>query len=191
MTDMKTKAQEVLYAYMDVEKDLSQPKILIYTLKELINQLQVSPGMIRCFDIIKLCEELEKTMTEPTMKNNTKRAIGTTTGLMLQTLGKAVENPGEEVEFIDHHKQKHAQLQLYKTKIELFAKALNLDVSVDLRLKENCVDYGLFVKSNWVSPYSQRTPAEEKWKELYGFYPAKRYDAERWEYFQQGFESAK
>lgn len=35
MTDMKTKAQEVLYAYMDVEKDLSQPKILIHTLKEL------------------------------------------------------------------------------------------------------------------------------------------------------------
>jgi predicted RNA-binding protein with EMAP domain len=28
-------AQEVLYAYMDVEKDLSQPKILIHTLKKL------------------------------------------------------------------------------------------------------------------------------------------------------------
>jgi hypothetical protein len=28
-------AQKVLYAYMDVEKDLSQPKILIHTLKEL------------------------------------------------------------------------------------------------------------------------------------------------------------
>ena len=28
-------AQEVLYSYMDVEKDLSQPKILLHTLKEL------------------------------------------------------------------------------------------------------------------------------------------------------------
>lgn len=28
-------AQEVLYSYMDVEKDLSQPKILIHTLKKL------------------------------------------------------------------------------------------------------------------------------------------------------------
>lgn len=28
-------AKEVLYAYMDVEKDLSQPKILIHTLKQL------------------------------------------------------------------------------------------------------------------------------------------------------------
>jgi len=28
-------AKKVLYAYMDVEKDLSQPKILIHTLKEL------------------------------------------------------------------------------------------------------------------------------------------------------------
>jgi predicted RNA-binding protein with EMAP domain len=64
MTDMKTKAQEVLYAYMDVEKDLSQPKILIYTLKELINQLQQSstthPAFISCPDIIELCEELKK-----------------------------------------------------------------------------------------------------------------------------------
>jgi predicted RNA-binding protein with EMAP domain len=63
MTDMKTKAQEVLYAYMDVEKDLSQPKILIYTLKELINQLQQSsathPAFISCPDIIELCEELK------------------------------------------------------------------------------------------------------------------------------------
>ena len=57
---MKTKAQEVLYAYMDVERDLSQPKILIHTLKELINVLQVSPGIIRCPDIIELCEELKK-----------------------------------------------------------------------------------------------------------------------------------
>ena len=28
-------AKEVLYAYMDVERDLSQPKILIHTLKKL------------------------------------------------------------------------------------------------------------------------------------------------------------
>jgi hypothetical protein len=34
MTDQQM-AQEVLYAYMDVEKDLSQPKILIHTLKKL------------------------------------------------------------------------------------------------------------------------------------------------------------
>ena len=103
-------------------------------------------------------------MTDP------KRATGRTTGLMLQAIGKAVENPGTEVEFIDHHEQNHAQLQLCKTKIELLAKTLNLDVSVDLRLKENIVDFGLFVKSNWVSPYAQRTPAEEKWNEIYGYY---------------------
>ena len=60
MTEMKTKAKEVLYAYMDVEKDLSEPKILIHTLKELINQLQVSPGTIKCSDIMELCEELKK-----------------------------------------------------------------------------------------------------------------------------------
>jgi len=60
---MKEKAKEVLYAYMDLEKDLSQPKILIHTLRELINQLQrvTTVGVvIMCPDILELCEELEK-----------------------------------------------------------------------------------------------------------------------------------
>jgi hypothetical protein len=56
---MTERAIEVLYAYMDVEKDLSQPKILIHTFKELINQLQQSPGVIMCADVLELCEELE------------------------------------------------------------------------------------------------------------------------------------
>jgi len=57
--DRKERAKKVLYAYMDVEKDLSQPKILIHTFKELINQLQVSPGVIYCGDVLELCEELK------------------------------------------------------------------------------------------------------------------------------------
>lgn len=59
----KEKAKEVLYAYMDKEGSLSQPKILIHTFKELINQLQkgttVGP-VIMCADVLELCEELEK-----------------------------------------------------------------------------------------------------------------------------------
>jgi hypothetical protein len=39
MTNYNTEqAKKVLYAYMDVEKDLSQPKILIHIFKELIHQ---------------------------------------------------------------------------------------------------------------------------------------------------------
>jgi hypothetical protein len=60
MTNKKEEALEILYSYMDVEKDLSQPKILIHTFKELINQLQQSPGIISCADLLELCEELEK-----------------------------------------------------------------------------------------------------------------------------------
>ena len=60
VNDRKERAKKVLYAYMDVEKDLSQPKILIHTFKELINQLQVSPGVIYCGDVLELCEELKK-----------------------------------------------------------------------------------------------------------------------------------
>jgi hypothetical protein len=106
-----------------------------------------------------------------TMKHDPKRATGRTLGLALQALGKAVQNPGTEVEFINHNPQNHAQHQMCKEQIELLAKTLHLDVSVHVKLKDNLVDFGVFVKSNWVSPYSQRTPAEEKWKEIYGFYP--------------------
>ena len=43
MTNYKTEqAKKVLHAYMDVEKDLSQPKILIHIFKELINQYSSS-----------------------------------------------------------------------------------------------------------------------------------------------------
>ena len=59
MTNKKEVAQQILYSYMDVEKDLSQPKVLIHTFKELINQLQQSPGIISCADLLELCEELE------------------------------------------------------------------------------------------------------------------------------------
>jgi hypothetical protein len=138
--------------------------------------------------------------------NNPKRATGRTTGLLLQALGKAVENPGTEIEFIDHHAQNHtqlqfcnhAQLQLYKTKIELFAKTLNLDVSVEIR--SNKLDdrfrpepFSLYVKSNWVSPYSQRTPVEEAFKDNYGVYPdeLKSVDDHKcWTSFKRGFEAS-
>jgi hypothetical protein len=71
MTDMKEKAIEVLYSYMDVEKDLPQPKILIHTFKVLIHQLQYDncdwdapDGHMRHMiidvkDILKLIDELE------------------------------------------------------------------------------------------------------------------------------------
>ena len=66
-------AQEVLYAYMDVERDLSQPKILIHTLKELRKLMTGNPlnwedeqGMMYEFgwtDCLKqidaVCDELE------------------------------------------------------------------------------------------------------------------------------------
>ncbi len=66
-------AKEVLYAYMDVEKDLSQPKILIHTLKELRKLMTGNPlnwedeqGMMYEFgwtDCLKqidaVCNELE------------------------------------------------------------------------------------------------------------------------------------
>ncbi len=128
-------------------------------------------------------------MTDP------KRATGRTTGLMLQALGKAVENPGTTGEFIDHHEQDGAQLQYCKERIEKIAKQLNLDVSVNNWARvntNNTSDYGLYVKSNWVSPYAQRTPAEEEWKELYGEYPQLHLltEYERFSYFKKGFEAA-
>lgn len=43
MTNYKTEqAKKVLYSYMDKEKDLSHPKLLIHTIKEIINQYSSS-----------------------------------------------------------------------------------------------------------------------------------------------------
>lgn len=128
------------------------------------------------------------------METDTNRATGRTTGLILQALGKAVENPGTEIEFINHNPQNVGQHQMCKKQIEFLAETLHLDVSVEIR--SNKLDdrfrpepFSIFVKSNWVSPYSQRTPAEEKWKEIYGFYPKTDVD-EYWECFLKGFEAA-
>jgi len=129
------------------------------------------------------------------MKNDPKRATGRTTGLMLQTIGRAVENPGTEVEFIDHHEQNHAQL-LCKERIESIAKQLNLDVSVNNWARvdtNNTATFGLYVKSNWVSPYAQRTSMEEAFKDNYGVYPneLKSVDDHKcWASFKRGFEAA-
>jgi hypothetical protein len=125
------------------------------------------------------------------MKQDPKRATGRTLGLALQAIGKAVENPGTEVEFINHNPQNHAQHQMCKKQIELLAKQLHLDVTV----KVCHYAYGpekedkLFIKSNWISPYSQSREAEEKWKEIYGSCPNKQCTS--WQYFLQGFEASK
>ena len=135
------------------------------------------------------------------MKNDPKRATGRTLGLALQALGKAVENPGKEVEFINHNPQNYAQLQYCKERIEKIAKQLNLDVSVrmvdesgkwDVKSNWHKSDWKLLVKSNWVSPYSQRTPAEEAFKENYGVYPNEletTADFDCWKSFKRGFEA--
>jgi hypothetical protein len=124
------------------------------------------------------------------MKQDPKRATGRTLGRIIQSIGKAVENPGTEVEFIDHHEQNFAQLQMCKERIENIAKQLNLDVSVVVcHYVPGPEEDKLIVKSNWISPYSQSRLAEEKWKEIYGSCPNKQHIA--WQYFLRGFEAAK
>lgn len=131
------------------------------------------------------------------MKQDPKRATGRTTGLILQALGKAVENPGTEVEFIDHYAQNYAQLQYCKERIEKIAKQLNLDISVivNLKGKQHFYQYhSLYVKSNWVSPYAQRTLVEEAFKDNYGVYPDELKsvdDYKCWASFKRGFEASR
>ena len=68
MTDMKTKAQRIMEAFYltfaDKRQDFFIEKLnddaIANVLREVINQLQVSPGIIKCPDIIELCKELKK-----------------------------------------------------------------------------------------------------------------------------------
>ena len=58
MTDIKTKADKVVSAYYDDQAH--DPAFhLTGILREVINQLQQSPGVIMCADMLELCEEIE------------------------------------------------------------------------------------------------------------------------------------
>ena len=58
MTNMKEKADKVFSVYYDSPyHDLNLH--LAATLREVINQLQQSPGVIMCSDLLELCEEIE------------------------------------------------------------------------------------------------------------------------------------
>lgn len=64
MTDIKTKAQAVKDAVGTVYPNIvfweTDKPTVIAAIREVINQLQQSPGMIMCADVLELCEELEK-----------------------------------------------------------------------------------------------------------------------------------
>ena len=56
---LKTKADKVFYAYYVAPAD--DPAFhLTGILREVINQLQQSPGVISCADMLELCEQIEK-----------------------------------------------------------------------------------------------------------------------------------
>ena len=59
---MKEKAQKVLETFLWEPKfsKRDETTALIRALKETINQLQQSPGVIMCADLLELCEEIEK-----------------------------------------------------------------------------------------------------------------------------------
>lgn len=59
MTDMKEKAKKVFSVYYDDPQH--DPTLnLTDAFREVINQLQQSPGVISCADVLELCEEIEK-----------------------------------------------------------------------------------------------------------------------------------
>ena len=59
MTDIKTKADKVVSAYYDDEAH--DPAFhLTGILREVINVLEVSPGIIHCPDLLELIGEIEK-----------------------------------------------------------------------------------------------------------------------------------
>ncbi len=55
---VREEARQALYRTPMTEE--CEVPIMVATLREVINILQVSPGIIRCPDLLELCEELEK-----------------------------------------------------------------------------------------------------------------------------------
>jgi hypothetical protein len=57
---MTERAQKIMKAY-EAEDTYNFPKDgVVAALRETINQLQQSPGVISCADMLELCEEIEK-----------------------------------------------------------------------------------------------------------------------------------
>jgi hypothetical protein len=59
---MKERSQKIYDAWEEeycLQRGFYEGRALSAALKELINQLQTSPGVIMCPDILELCEELE------------------------------------------------------------------------------------------------------------------------------------
>ena len=56
---MTERAKRIMRAY-EAEDTYNFPKDgVVAALREVINQLQQSPGVIMCADVLKLCDELE------------------------------------------------------------------------------------------------------------------------------------
>lgn len=59
MTERAQKVKEAFWENTEYPDDLDEWN-LANALREVINQLQQSPGVIMCADVLKLCEEIEK-----------------------------------------------------------------------------------------------------------------------------------
>jgi hypothetical protein len=59
MTERAQKVKEAFWENTKYPDDLDEWN-LANALREVINQLQQSPGVISCADILELCEEIEK-----------------------------------------------------------------------------------------------------------------------------------
>ena len=63
MTKMDKKAENVILAFWNShqqERQYWHRDGVASALREVINQLQQSPGVIMCSDLLELCEEIEK-----------------------------------------------------------------------------------------------------------------------------------
>jgi 3-deoxy-D-arabino-heptulosonate 7-phosphate (DAHP) synthase class II len=58
MTERAQKVKEAFWENTEYPDDLDEWN-LANALREVINQLQQSPGVIMCADVLELCEELE------------------------------------------------------------------------------------------------------------------------------------
>jgi hypothetical protein len=54
---IREEARQALYRTPMTEE--CEVPIMVATLREVVNQLQQSPGVIMCADVLELCEELE------------------------------------------------------------------------------------------------------------------------------------
>lgn len=119
MTDYKQLAQELYKSLEEVSDFIDYDKVPVSLMERVDN------------------------LTEK-YKEETSRRTGRTTILYIKAISKALENPGQSVEFIDHYPHNWGRARLHADNLRTIIDRLNYDINVQTKGQAQVYLYNKF-----------------------------------------------